>query len=145
MENVNYLSLVLAALAPMVVGFIYYSKMLFGNAWMKSIGKTEEDLQGGNMVMILGLSLVLSFLMAFFMMNFCNGLGQEGQFDTFQHGVVHGIVVSLFLVIPTVITNGLFEQKSWSNILINSLYWMISLALMGGIVDAMNHFPNVAG
>ncbi len=76
------------------------------------------------------------------MMNFNNGVGQEGEFDTFKHGAAHGAILSVFLVMPIFITNGLFEQKSWKNMLINIGYWLITLAIMGGIVDAMNHWPN---
>ena len=144
MENINWLSMVLATLVPMVVGFIYYHKALFGKAWMASIGMTEEKQKQGNMGMIMGISLVMSFLIAFFMLGFNNGFGQEGEFDTFKHGAAHGAIISLFFVIPIMITNGLFEQKSWSNMLINAGYWIITLAIMGAIVDGMNHFPNVA-
>ncbi len=141
MENINWLSLVLATLVPIAIGFVYYHKALFGKAWMASIGMTEEKQKEGNMAMILGISLVMSFLIAFFMLNFCNGAGQEGEFDTFKHGAAHGGILSVFLIIPIFITNGLFEQKSWSNMLINAGYWIITLALMGGILDSMNHFP----
>lgn len=142
MENVNFLSLILATLVPTVTGFIYYHKALFGQAWMDSIGMTEEKQKAANMGVIFGVSFVMSFLIAFFMLNFCNGLGQEGQFDTFKHGAAHGAILSVFFVIPIIISGGLFEQKSWKNMLINGGYWLITLAIMGGIVDAMNHFPN---
>ena len=142
MENVNWLSLLLATLVPTIIGFIYYSKALFGKAWMDSIGMTEEKQKEGNMAVMMGVSLVMSFLIAFFMLNFCNGAGQEGEFDTFKHGAAHGGIISVFFVIPLFISNGLFEQKSWTNMLINGFYWLITLALMGGILDAMNHFPN---
>jgi len=77
------------------------------------------------------------------MLNFCNGIGQEGQYDSFAHGATHGAVLGLFLVIPLFISNGLFEQKSFKNMMINGVYWLIVFALMGGVMDAMNHFPNV--
>ena len=140
MENVNWLSFILATLLPMILGSIYYHKALFGKAWMNSVGLTEEDLQKGNMPVIFGVSILMSALIAFFMLNFCNGEAQEGQFDTFKHGAVHGLIISVFFVIPIFITNGLFERKSWKNMLINTGYWLITLALMGGILDAMNHF-----
>ena len=142
MENVNILSLVISTLIPMVLGTLWYSKALFGKAWMDSIGMTEEKQKSGNMPLMMGLSLVMAFLISFFLLNFNNGPGQEGAFDTFGHGVAHGIVISLFLIIPAFVSNGLFEQKPWKNIVINGLYWMVSLALMGGVIDAMNHWPN---
>ena len=140
MENINWLSMVLATLIPMVTGFIYYHKALFGKAWMASIGMTDEKQKEGNMALIFGVSTIMSFLIAFFLMNFCNG--HEGEFDSFKHGAAHGAIISIFFVIPIFITNGLFEQKSWTNMLINGGYWLITLALMGGTLDAMNHFPN---
>ena len=108
---------------------------------MASIGMTEEKQKSANMGMVLGISIVMSFLIAFFMLNFCNGPCQEGVFDTFKHGAAHGAIISVFFVIPIFITNGLFEQKSWTNMLINAGYWLITLAIMGGILDGMNHFP----
>lgn len=142
MENVNWLSLIIATLVPTILGFVYYHKALFGQAWMDSIGMTEEKAKQGNMGMTFGVSLVLSFLMSFFLLNFNNGPGQEGQYDTFQHGMAHGLVLTLFLIVPVFITNGLFEQRSWKGMLINIGYWALALMLMGGIVDAMNHWPN---
>ena len=142
MENVNFLSLVIAALVPMIMGFIYYHPKVAGTAWMDSIGMTEEKAREANMPLTFGLSLVMSFLMAFFLLGFNNGTGQEGEFDTFKHGVAHGVILSAFIVIPIFVTNGLFEQKSWKNIILNAIYWMLTLGIMGGIVDAMNHWPN---
>ena len=142
MENINWLSMVIAVLTPMIVGSIYYHKALFGKAWMDSIGMTEEKAKEANMAVVFGLSLVMSFLIAFFLLNFNNGSGQEGEFDTFKHGVFHGVFLVIVLVGPIFVTNGLFEQKSWKNILINIGYWAITLGLMGGLLDAMNHWTS---
>jgi len=140
MEKINILSLVIATLVPMIMGFVYYHKALFGNAWMASVGLTEEKIKEANMGVTMGVSLVMSFLIAFFMVGFCNGEGQEGVYDTYGHGAAHGVIISLFFVIPIFITNGLFEQKSWTNMLINAGYWLITLAIIGAVVDGMNHF-----
>jgi hypothetical protein len=134
--------MVIAMLVPTVTGVIYYSKPLLGKPWMKSIGMTEEKQKEGNMAMMMGVSIVLSFFVAFFMLFFCNQPGQEGEFDTFKHGAFHGAFIAIVFAMPIYIINGLFEQKKWSNMLINALYWIITLAIMGGILDVMNHFPN---
>ena len=142
MGTINWLSMVIATLIPLVVGFIYYNKNLFGTAWMNSLGKTEEDLKKGNKAVIFGLSIVLSFLLAFFLLNFNNSPGQEGEFDTFKHGAFHGFFISVVVGIPIMVINGLFELKKAKNMLINIGYWILTLVLMGGVVDAMNHWPN---
>lgn len=143
MENINWLSLILAALVPLVMGFLWYHKALFGKAWMGETGITEEKAKEANMGVTFGVSLLLALVLAFFLTVFNNSPGQEGGFDTFKHGAAHGLILSLFIIVPTFITNGLFEQKSWKLMFINIGYWAVTLMIMGGIVDAMNHWPDV--
>jgi len=142
MENVNWLSMVIATFIPMIVGFIYYNPKVFGNVWMKSLGITEEDIKKRNMLKTYGIAIVMSFILAFFLTNFNNSPGQEGEFDTFKHGAFHGLILTIFIAIPILMTNGLFELKNLKNIFINIGYWLITLVLMGGVLDVMNHWPN---
>lgn len=142
MEQINWLSLIIATLTPTVVGMIYYHPKLFGTVWMKSIGLTEDDCKKQNRVLLFIISLVMSFILSFFLTNFNNSTGQEGEFDTFGHGAFHGLVLSLFIIMPVLVTGGMYELKNFKNIAINLVYWIITLALMGGTVDVMNHWPN---
>lgn len=144
MDNINWLSMVLAVITPMFIGFIYYHKAVFGKAWMDSIGMTNEKAKKTNWAITFGVSIVFSFLLSFFLLNFNNdGINQEGDFDTFLHGAWHGAFIAIIIVTPVIVINGLFAPKSWKNMLINAFYWIITLALMGGILDAMNHWDNV--
>ena len=145
MGEINWLSLIIAAILPSVLGFLWYSPMLFGKAWMESTGMTEEKVRSANMPLIMGISLVLSFFLAFFLLANVNGTGQEGEFDTFKHGALHGAVLGIMVIVPTFISNGLFEQKSWKNMLINVAYWTLTVTLMGGVLDAMNHWKDAGG
>jgi len=145
MGEINWLSVVIATIIPSIMGFAWYSPMLFGKAWMDSIGMTEEKARSANMPVIMGISLVLAFFMAFFLIANVNGPGQEGEFDTFKHGALHGAIVGIMIVVPTFISNGLFEQKSWKNMLINVAYWTVTLSIMGGVLDAMNHWKDAGG
>jgi hypothetical protein len=43
--------------------------------------------------------------------------------------------MTLFVVLPTLGTNALFEQKNWKYILINVGYWALTLSVMGGIIS----------
>jgi hypothetical protein len=142
MEQTNWLSLVISSLIPIIIGFIYYNKYLFGKAWMNSLGITEEDLKKGNKLLILGVSIIMSFLLSIFLLNFNNSEGQEGEFDNFAHGAWHGFFVAFVVGMPILFISGLFELKKIKNLIINVVYWIITLAIMGGILDAMNHWPN---
>ncbi|NHN27709.1 DUF1761 domain-containing protein [Flavobacterium jejuense] len=143
MDSINWFSMVIATIIPVSFGFIYY-KIIFGNIWLDSIGIVYKKKKKTNMIIIIGVSIILSFFLSFFLLNFNNsGIDQEGGYDTFQHGAWHGTFIAITVVSPVIVMNGLFSRKSWKNMLINILYWIITLALMGGILDAMNHWENV--
>lgn len=61
--NVNMLVIAIAALVPMIVGFIWYHPAVFGKAWMKAADMTEEKIKTGNMPLIFGLSFILSLIL----------------------------------------------------------------------------------
>lgn len=159
----NYLAILGAAFIPMIMGFIWYGPMLFQKAWMKEMNFTQKDLEGGNMLLIFGLSFVFSLMIAFFLQflvihqfgvfqtlagepDFLNNSGgayayfQEfmsnfgDRFRTFKHGALHGVITGLFFILPILGTKALFERKSFKYIIINVGYWTITLALMGGII-----------
>ena len=56
------------------------------------------------------------------------------RFRTFEHGALHGMMGGLFIVLPIMGTNNLFERRSFKLTLINTGYWTITLALMGGVL-----------
>ena len=147
-----------AALIPTVIGFIWYNPKVFGNAWMAAADMTEEKMKGANMAIIFGVSLFLSVLLAV-SVNFnvihqsgidslFNGLTDEASlaylanfhetYDhvhrSFGHGALHGVLMGLFLVLPVLGTNALFERKGFKYIAVNVGYWVVTLALMGGVI-----------
>lgn len=63
--NFNFIAIFVAALIPMVLGFIWYHPKILGTVWMNANGFKEEDLKGGNMTLIFGISFILSLLLAF--------------------------------------------------------------------------------
>ena len=160
--EMNFYILFLAALIPTVVGFVWYGP-IFGNAWMKEMGFTKESLEGTNMLKVLVLSYVFSLLLAFFLQfivihqmgvfqtlinepgfneqtgeaftyfqNFASTYGD--RFRSFGHGAIHGVMAGLFFVLPILGTIAMFEKKSAKYVAINAGYWMVTLAIMGGLI-----------
>ena len=148
MDEMNFIPILVASLIPMAVGFAYYHKKTVGSAWMESLGKTEEELQEGfNMALVTIVGLVMSFLMAFLI----NALVEISHRDindagelifasdyNFGHGAFHGLFYGLLFAMPILVTNGMYERKSWKNIFINVGYWLITISLMSGLMDAWN-------
>ena len=163
----NLVTIALAALIPMAVGFTWYHPKIFGTKWMNLAGLTEEKIKDANMALIFILSYVFSLMMAMAIMSIVihqghvysilvktpgfgvpgspvqtmleNFMKEHGQnFRTFKHGVFHGVLFSIFFVLPLIATNGLFERKSWKYIFINTGYWLVTVSLMGGVICQFN-------
>lgn len=143
MPQPNLFAILVGTIIPLLTGFIYYHPKVFGKAWMMSLGITEDDLKKGNMAMIFGITLVMSFLMSWFLLYNVDGPGQEGQYDSFGHGAFHGLEFAMMIAMPVMVINGLFERKNFKYLLINVLFWTITLIIMAGSIDALNHWPDV--
>lgn len=151
----NIYAVLVSALVTLVVGFVWYSPKVFGTIWMNETGMTEEKAKQSNMLMVFGLTIFYSFLLALIMPALViHQMGVLGVFDgndknpdflefmrlhgdvyrTFKHGALHGFMSGLFLALPITAINGLFEQKSWKYILVNAGYWIVSLTIMGAII-----------
>jgi hypothetical protein len=141
--NINWLAFVVASILPLVTGFIWYNPKVFGRAWMKESGMTEEKAKNMNPGKTYGLAVVMAFLIAFalwpaVMTGGGPGMphGEGGDFMTFQHGAFHGALLGITLALPVLATNALFEQKSFKYVIINAGYWIVTMALMGGLINA---------
>jgi hypothetical protein len=140
--EMNFLSIAVAAFSTMVVGFIWYNPKTFGTIWMEAIGMTEEKAQKGNMPLIFGVAFVVAFFMAFYLyldVNFGGGPGMEHgtpDYQTFKHGAFHGVFLGVLVALPIIVTNALFEQRNFKYMFVNAGYWIICMAVMGGIVCA---------
>ena len=160
----NIFVLLAAAVIPLLLGFIWYHPKVFGNAWMKASGMTEEKAKGANMALIFILVYVFSFLLAFAMCSmsihqfhlyslfylqpiedpnteagalFKQVMDTYGSsYRTFKHGAFHGVIGGIVLALPVIAINAMFERKGFKYIAINVGYFILTFALMAGVVCA---------
>lgn len=161
----NFIAILLAAVVPMAVGFIWYNPKVLGTAWMAASGMTEEKAKQSNMAVVFGVSFLMSLMLSFFLQSMVihqfhlaslffklpieDASTPEGalykqvmdllgsSWRTFKHGAFHGFLSGLFVAMPILCTNALFEGKGFKYIMINTGYWAITLMIMGGILSAM--------
>lgn len=56
------------------------------------------------------------------------------NFRTFKHGALHGTVTALFIGLPIIGVISLFERRRFAYVAVHTGYWIVTLALMGGII-----------
>jgi len=140
--SMNWLAIVVSAFIPLAIGALWYPPKVFGTAWMQATGITEAKIKAVSPAKAYIAAIILSVILSFYL--YINVLvggpdemrhGQEA-FMTFKHGAAHGAFLGLFVVFPALATNAIFEMKSIKYIFINVLYWIVSLALTGGALNA---------
>jgi Protein of unknown function (DUF1761) len=128
--QLNYLAILVAALSTFLIGGLWYSPAVFGKAWMKENGFTEESLKGGNMAKIFGLAFILGLIAA---VNLAMFMGPESDPTM---GALWGFLAGAGWVATFVGTHYLFERRSFKLFLINAGYSIVALTVMGVILAA---------
>ncbi|MBK7966973.1 MAG: DUF1761 domain-containing protein [Bacteroidetes bacterium] len=161
--EINFLVVLLAALVPMVMGFIWYNPKVFGTAWMAAAEMSDDKMKNPPMAKIFILSFVFALMLALSMLPmvihqfgmfsmvadelqsgdttsaaaqwFQSSMDAYGNnFRTFKHGAFHGFIAGIFLALPLMGTNALYERKSAKYIFINVGFWTACMTVMGGII-----------
>jgi hypothetical protein len=138
MGAINWLAVLVAGISSFVVGGIWYSPGLFGKAWMKDNGFTEESIKQGNKGKIFGWTLIFSLVMAANLAMFLSDPPASCPADcapraNMQWGLMAGFLAGIW-TFSAIAIHSLFEHKPWRLILINGFYSVVALTLMGAII-----------
>ncbi|MBO6524190.1 MAG: DUF1761 domain-containing protein [Balneolaceae bacterium] len=128
--EINYLAVLVASLIGFVVGFLWYGP-LFGKAWMAEVGMTEEKQQSGNMAKIFGTTFVLQVIMTY-----CLAMFLADDSIDLAMGAFYGFLTGAGWILPTMIINNLYEQRSFKLSFIQGGYWVVVFTLMGLVLGA---------
>ena len=128
MPEVNYLAVIAAAVATFALGGLWYSPALFGKAWQREAGVTEEKMKTANMALIFGLTFVLSLIAAWVFALFL------GPRPPMALGLGAGFSAGLCWVAASLGINYLFERKSLKLWLINGGYHTLQFTIIGLIL-----------
>ena len=126
--SLNYWAILLSALASFLIGGLWYSPAVFGKAWMRENGFTEESLNKGNMAKIFGLTFLLSLIAA---VNLAMFLGPDTNLSM---GAFYGFLAGFGWVAMFIGTHYLFERRSFTLFAINAGYSIVTLTVMGMII-----------
>ena len=130
---VNYVAIIVAAIANMVVGYLWYSKMLFGKAWMKLMGKKDMG-KKDSMLMMMGAGYVSSVVMAYVLAIFIQLNGAV----TPLAGAMTAFWAWLGFVATVTLGSVLWEGKSVQLWVLNAAHHLVGMAVMGAVLVALH-------
>ncbi len=131
LTDVNWIAIAVAVVVNMVIGAVWYSKVLFAKEWTALIGKTEEQLKGGANVGY-AIALVVGIIEATFLSFLVSSMGAETALD----GALVGAMVWFGFVAPATLVTTVFSgirKKLWA---INYGYHLVALVAIGAILAA---------
>jgi hypothetical protein len=138
--GVNYLAVLVAAVAGWVIGAAWY--MSLAKPWVDAHGRTLEDFKAeaeaakGTSAawMPYVLAFVAELIMAWVLAGLLSHLG-PGQ-TTVWNGIVSAAFVWLGFVVTTIAVNNMFGMKKAKLTIIDSGHWLAVLIVMGVIIGA---------
>ena len=126
--QVNYLGVLVSALASFVLGWIWYGP-LFGKIWMKESVITKEQIEKAKKKGMTGqfiTSFISSVVMAFILAHFV----QYGEIANYVEAIQLAFYLWIGFIATVMIGSVLWENKSIKVYLINSVYYLVSLSIM---------------
>ncbi len=136
---VNYVSIVIAAVVNMILGFVWYGP-LFGKQWISMMGWSKSDMDAAKKkgmaksyaIMALG-SLVMAFVLAHALIFASTYMNISGV----SVGLSTGFWNWLGFVVPVTLSSVLWDGKPWKLWFLNAGYYLAALLLMGSILASL--------
>lgn len=134
-ENINYIELIAAGVAAMVVGFVWYSMAVFGKPWMKTVGLSQSDLKEGmkDAPKMYGLMFVGALVQAYVLSILLNVFGVAD----YMSAATVAFWAWLGFVAPVVLGNVLFERRSWNYFGITIGYQLVNMVVMSAVLISL--------
>lgn len=129
----NLLILIVATIASMVLGMIWYSPSVFGSLWIKLSGWTAKDMRASKnkgMGVHYFAAFVGSLVTAFALDMLFNAIGVRSLGAAFAFGVI----IWIGFILTTTLSSVLWEGKKFGLYALNNFYTLVNILLVSAIV-----------
>ncbi len=130
-SSINWLAVVAATIAFYAIGALWYSPVFFAKAWMKELNINPDTIKKPNMLKIMSLTFLLTFIivtnLAFFV---------SSPETTAGTGALYGFLTGFGWVAMAMILTALYESRTWRYMAINGGYMAVGFTIAGLILGA---------
>jgi len=129
---INFLAVAIGTLAGLLFGLLWYAPQVFGRAWQKHTGLTDEQIRTGSILLKFGPAIIFMFVMGVALAAFMpTGLHWD-------HGAFGGMVMGGGVGATAIGLHYLFAKRSINLFLIDAGYIVITMTMFGAIIAAMS-------
>ena len=130
--GVNWVAVIVAAVAGIIVGFVWYAPQVLGRRWAQASGIELPQPGQAPPLTYVG-AVVTAGLTAYVLAVLSRGLGAK----TLADGAILGVIVWLGFVATWLASGVFFERRSTEWWAINAGQAIVSLVVMGAIIGFM--------
>jgi hypothetical protein len=123
---------VISAIVQWLFGALWYG-VIFKKSWTKLVGFGEGE-KPKNRIFGMIASLIACLLLSYALANI---VGLMGSKDLFA-GASVAIILWLGIMAPPLFTQHIFENRRANLFAINACYWLLAMAIGGGIMGAFH-------
>ena len=124
LTQVNWIAVIVGGIFNMVFGSLWYGP-LFGQAWLRAIGKKQEDIQSSPTIYIL--PFLAGVASAYVLAVIISGLGVTAWWQ----GLIVGAIVWVGIGSAATLTTGTFEGQPRAAWLLFALYQLVVYGVLG--------------
>ena len=131
--EINHLAVVLAVVAAMVVGFLFYMPAVFGRRWMDMVGQSEESVQGGPPLLyplVIVANLVTAYALAG--VAFLSHDFYDGSF--FASALISGWILWLAFTAARMLVHDLFDPRTLGITALSALNELLTITAMALVI-----------
>ena len=138
--GINFWAVLVAAVATMILGFLWYSPILFARPWMRLMGIDPDDkAKLAEMQKGAGRLYALSFVASIVSALVLAKIIDISSINSIPYGMKFGFFVWLGFVATVQLTGALFSKQPTKLFLINTGYQLVCYVVMGGILAKWPH------
>ena len=127
--GVNFVAVIVATIAVMVFGFVFFLPQVFGARWMTLIGRANEPMRPGPEFVI---SIIAAFANAWTLAVLARSLGASTPAD----GLLLGALVGVGFFATAFAANTVIARRPWSLFAIDAGHGLAGQMIMAAIVAA---------
>ncbi len=134
--EINHVAVILAVVAAMVIGFVFYLPAVFGRRWMELVGHTEESVKGGGPPLLYPIVIVAAFITAYALAG-VTFLSYEFYGSGFLvSALVSGWILWLAFTAARMLAHDLFDTRSLQITALSVFNEFLTITAMALIIGA---------
>lgn len=133
--DIHISGILLAVVANTIIGALWYSPLLFANIWMKSLGKTREDLHTSSANTGYAITMIAAVVTSIVISYFISLLDPV----TITGGAWIGFLAGLGIASARELSPTFFESRNLTLYAISAGYHIVALTVIGIILASFSY------